>query len=212
MSTFSLGHHELPPLKHFPLAEPIEDLASALKDDVNLVQSLDDLYLNTLSELEPTKRKEAYIKELNKEIEAIFRINSSIAVLMFSDTTLYSTNDQVTSVINQIHGPITIGRLNLYLNSAFDYQVSVDCFTVYKPTFKDYKTGTLFNQADLEAGLRPDRTSIDEHMCEWLRQYQMWLEDYLYFNLAQVSKAPGTVIKQRIQNLSTLQTYMLANA
>ena len=212
MSTFSLGNHEFPPLKHFPLADPIEDLALALKDDESFVQSLDNFYINMLAELEPAKRKQAYLKELNKKIEAIFRVDGSIAVLLFSDKTLFCTSDKATSVINHIHGPKTIGRISLHLDSAFEENVSVDCFTVHKPTLKDYKAGTLFNEQDYEAGLEPDRTSVDEHMCEWLQLYQMWLEDYLYFNLAQISKTPGEIIKQRIQNLSPLHNYLLANA
>lgn len=212
MPTFSLGNHEFPPLKHFPLADPIEDLALALKDDDGFVQSLDNFYINMLAELEPAKRKQAYLIELNKEIEAIFRVDGSIAVLLFSDKTLFCTSDKATSVINHIHGPKTIGRISLHLDSAFKENVSVDCFTVHKPTLKDYKAGTLFNEQDYEAGLEPDRTSVDEHMCEWLQLYQMWLEDYLYFNLAQISKTPGEIIKQRIQNLSPLHNYLLANA
>ena len=212
MPTFSLGNHEFPPLKHFPLADPIEDLALALKDDESFVQSLDNFYINMLAELEPAKRKQAYLKELNKKIEAIFRVDGSIAVLLFSDKTLFCTSDKATSVINHIHGPKTIGRISLHLDSAFQENVSVDCFTVHKPTLKDYKAGTLFNEQDYEAGLEPDRTSVDEHMCEWLQLYQMWLEDYLYFNLAQISKTPGEIIKLRFQNLSPLHNYLLANA
>lgn len=212
MSTFSLGNPEFPPLKHFPLADPIEDLALALKDDDGFVQSLDNFYINMLSELEPAKRKQTYFKELNKEIEAIFRVDGSIAVLLFSDKTLFCSSERSTSVINHINGPITIGRISLHLDSAFEENVSVDCFTVRKPTLRDYKVGLLFNEQDLKAGLVPDRTSVDEHMCEWLQQYQIWLEDYLYFNLAQISKTPDAATKLRIMNLSPLHNYLLANA
>lgn len=208
----SLGNQEHSPLKHFPIAKPIEDLATALKGDEKFAQSLDRFYLNMLSELEPTKRKAAYIEEEAKEIDAIFRIQGSIVALMFKDQTLHCNDSKVCKLIQSINGPVSVGRISLLLNNAYQGRVSVDCFTAHKPTFKDYKKGILFNEADLEAGLEPDHTSIDEHMCEWLQLYQLWLEDYLYFNLAQISKEPGAILKERIQNLSPLHSYLHANA
>ncbi len=212
MSIYRLGSEEFPPLKHFPIAEPIEDLSSALKTDDAFVQSLDHFYLNMLSELEPAKRKAKYLQDLEREIEAIFRINGSIAALMFKDKTLHCTNEKVSSAMQHFHGPLSVGRISLLLNSVFKDQVCVESFIPHKPTFKDYNDGILFNEYDLEAGLEPDLTSLDTHMCEWLQLYQLWLQDYLYFNLAQISKEPNEILNKRIQNLSPLHSYLHANA
>lgn len=212
MSIYSLGSEEFPPLKHFPITEPIEDLSSALKTDDAFVQSLDHFYLNMLSELEPAKRKAKYLQDLDREIEAVFRINGSIAALMFKDKTLHCTNQDVSSAMQHFHGPLSVGRISLLLNSVFQDQVCVESFIPHKPTFKDYNAGILFNECDLEAGLEPDQTSLASHMCEWLQLYQLWLQDYLYFNLAQISKEPNEILNERIQNLSPLHSYLHANA
>jgi len=212
MSTYKPRYQALPPLKHFPIAQPIKDFADVIKTEDGDVQSLENFYLNMLNELEPAKRKATYLAEMSREIEAIFRIDGSIAVLMFDDKTVHCTHLKLMTIIDHMRGPISVGRLSLQLHSVFQDRVSVDCFSSNKPTFEDFKMGVLFSDEDYKAGLTADSTSMNEHMCEWLQLYQLWLQDYLYFNLAQISKEPSKKLKQRNQTLSPLSTHLIVNA
>ncbi|MGH1462618.1 MAG: hypothetical protein ACRBB6_11325 [Neptuniibacter sp.] len=204
MSTLHTERQGFPPLKHFPIAEPIEDLSVALKSDKALVQSLDHFYQNTLSELEPAKKEAAYLTEMASEIEAVFRINGAIVALLFSNKQLYCISDDIYEVFSPFTGQISASRIIFRLQSVYEDRVSIDYFTANRPTYKDYKEGYLFNEYDSEAGLKPDFTSLDEIRCEWLQVYQSWLKDYLYFNLAQISKDQHP-FPQKLPSLSKLQ-------
>jgi len=52
-------------------------------------------------------------------------------------------------------------------------------------------------------------------MCDWLQQYQQWMQDYLYFNLAQISaeesEIPKTITNDPAPVEEDIVTTLLAN-
>lgn len=210
MANIYLTKQDLQPLTHVPIAEPIHDFEDAFQNDELFIHTMDSFYLRMLSTLEPSVRKAEYLKELNKEIEAIIRVQHSIAVICFTDKTVHCNREEIMHLITPSQAPLKIGMIATLLRSHFDDCVSIEYFTANRPTYQDYKQGYLFNDHDKNAGSKEEEVSVDVKMCEWLQQYQLWLQDYLYFNLAQISHNPTPDLKQRMRSLSPLSQYLHA--
>ncbi|MAY41220.1 MULTISPECIES: hypothetical protein [unclassified Neptuniibacter] len=174
-------------LAHIPIDEPLKKKIKALNGQTN-VQSMDRFYLEMLEQLSPATQKQRYLAQLDKAIQALFRINQVIVAVLYCDHTVECFNDEVHLLIDSIsEAPLTTSRISFIMHNHYTQRCSVEYFSADNPTFSDFKKGYLYNDADIEAGFTADETTIEELMCDWLQHYQQWMQDYLYFNLAQVT-------------------------
>ncbi|WP_415887921.1 hypothetical protein ACMXYO_07740 [Neptuniibacter sp. QD37_6] len=175
-------------LEQIPVHEQIQKHVKALEEAPS-ISSIDKFYLDMLEQFLPANQKACYLKQLKKEIVAVFRIDQVMAAVLYADSTVESFSHQATEHINSLSaGPLSVSRISYILHKEFSDRVSVDYFCNDNPTYHDLKLGYLYTEEDLQAGFTPDETSTEELMCGWLQSYQQWMHDYLYFNLAQITK------------------------
>lgn len=192
-------------LAHIPIDEPLKKKIKALNGQTN-AQSMDRFYLEMLEQLSPAAQKQRYLAQLNRTIESLFRIDQVIVAVLYSDHTIECFNDEVHLLIDSINeAPLTTSRISFIMHNHYTQRCSIEYYSADNPTFLDFKKGYLFNDADIEAGFTADETTIEELMCEWLQHYQLWMQDYLYFNLAQVTT------EQSGQDLSRLKPLLDSN-
>lgn len=209
MSMLNLGKQDLRPLSHFPLDEAVQSHIDALQDPA-FIQEMDNFYLQMLDELEPAKQKQTYLDKMEREIQALYRINGVMVAILFNDNTVEAFSDQITETLSTISNPVCVSRISYILHSIYHDRLSVEYFSADRPSYADLTQGYLYNDYDLEAGLKADMTTLDEKTCEWLQLYQGWLQDYLYFNLAQISKEYTDESLGRMKSLSPLHSYLHA--
>ena len=186
-------------LAHIPIEEPLKKKIKSLNGQTN-VQSMDRFYLEMLEQLSPAARKQRYLAQLDKAIQALFRIDQVIVAVLYCDHTVECFNDEVHRLIDSIsEAPLTTSRISFITHNHYTQRCSVEYYSADNPTFSDFKRGYLYSDADIEAGFSADETTIEELMCDWLQNYQQWMQDYLYFNLAQIST------EQSGQDLSRLK-------
>jgi len=172
---------------HIPIDEPLKTQLSSLKSDAS-IQQLDQFYLAMLEQLSPVSQKRRYLKQQNKAIQCLFRIDDVLVAVFYTDNTIQCFNQTVESLIEAIsHAPLSVGRISFILQNNLSDHLTLEYYSSKHPTYQDLTKGLLYNKADFKAGFRVDETSLEELMCSWLQQYQQWMQDYLYFNLAQVS-------------------------
>ncbi|WP_415894234.1 hypothetical protein ACMXYN_07690 [Neptuniibacter sp. PT8_73] len=191
-------------LEQIPVHEQIQKHVKALEEAPS-ISSIDQFYLDMLEQFLPANQKARYLKLLKKEIVAVFRIDQIMAAVLYSDSTIESFSHQATEHINSLRaGPLSVSRISYILHKEFSDRVSVDYFCKDNPTYHDLKLGYLYSEEDLKAGFTADETSTEELMCDWLQSYQQWMHDYLYFNLAQITKETDRLPPK---TLSLLQNY-----
>jgi len=196
-------------LEHISIDQEIEKHAHAIESGD--AASLDQFYLEMLDQLLPANQKARYIQRLEKQIQAIFRVDQVICTVLYEDSTIESFSMETNVLLSSLNGgPLSVGRISYLLHSEYADRVSVEYFTKEAPTFEDLRRGYLYTNADLEAGFMADLSEMDELMCEWLQNYQQWLQDYLHFNLAQISKDSSDLPKRTLPLLQNHQEYAQA--
>lgn len=209
MSMQNLGKQDLRPLSHFPLDNAVQSHMDGLKDPF-FIQEMDSFYQQMLEQLEPSRQKQCYLERMSREIEAVFRINGVMVAVLFTDKTVEALSDHMLDTLSTISSPMSVSRISYLLHSIYQDRLSVEYFSADRPSYADLTHGYLYNDHDLDAGLKADSSTLDEKACEWLQLYQGWLQDYLYFNLAQISKEYTDETEGRIRSLSPLHSYMQA--
>lgn len=173
-------------LAHIAIDEPLKKQIEALNGQASSY-SMDQFYIEMLEQLSPAAQKQRYLDQLSKNIQALFRIDRVIVAAFYTDNTIQCFDDEVSLLINSIdEAPLTISRVSFILYNHYAGRSSLDYYSADYPTQLDFNKGYLFNDADLKAGFSKKEETLEELMCDWLQHYQLWMQDYLYFNLAQV--------------------------
>lgn len=196
-------------LEHVSIDEEIQKHAQAIENGD--AANLDQFYVEMLDQLLPSNQRARYIQRLEKNIQAIFRVDQVICTVLYEDSTIESFSMMTNLLLSSLSdGAFTVGRISYILHSEYADRVSVEYYTKEAPTFEDFRRGFLYSSADLEAGFIADLTEVEELMCEWLQNYQHWLQDYLHFNLAQINKESSKLSKRSLPLLQNHQEYAQA--
>ncbi|EAR61294.1 hypothetical protein [Neptuniibacter caesariensis] len=180
------------PLTQISLDASIQKHIDVLQGSESSVEALDSFYQEMLDYFSPAAQKDRYLIKLQREIVAIFRNQGVMIAVLYADMKIDCYNAATTQAINSLgEAPLTVGRIGHLLQQQLGKQLSIECFCGDRPCHFDLQKGYLYSKADIEAGFVTDDTTLEEHMCDWLNYYQQWMQDYLYFNLAQISSEQG---------------------
>jgi len=187
MQSLNLQQTLFNPLDQIPFDEPLQKQLCSLKGTAS-IQQMDQFYLDMLDELAPATQRARYLEKLSKRIQAVFRLEKVIVAVLYTDSTIQCYNHEVDSLINSINqAPLTVSRISYILHSQYADKTSLEYYSAEQPTHEDLIKGYLYNKADIDAGFVADETTLESLMCDWLHHYQLWMQDYLYFNLAQIT-------------------------
>lgn len=182
--------HTLNPLSQVPIDESLQRHLDAVRKSERSEEAIDSFYLEMLELYAPEAQKNRYIAQLEKKISAVFRINGVMQVILYLDSTVESFSKETNELLSSLNeAPLSAARISHLFYHHYGDELSVEYFCGANPTYSDLKQGYLYSREDIEAGFVADSRSLEEHMCNWLSHYQLWVQDYLYFNLAQVSTA-----------------------
>lgn len=192
------------PFSQIAVAEPLTAQLQLVQNPM-AENEMDQFYQEMLIALDPEKQKQRYLELLQREVTALFRIDQVLVATLFADGTIDSYNPDVAALIAAIDGaPLSVSRISYILHAHYADHLSVEYFTKNQPTYDELRRGYLFLREDIEAGFEPDHTSLEELMCHWLHSYQQWMQDYLYFNLAQLYREQPAQLPGSYRNSPTL--------
>ncbi|MDO6514637.1 hypothetical protein [Neptuniibacter sp. 2_MG-2023] len=200
---------------HIPIDEPLKKHLPATKSAIS-IQQMDQFYLTMLEQFSPVTQKKYYLAQQEKQIQALFRVDGILVAAFYTDSTILCFDQKVESLIEAInYAPLSLDRVSFILESRLSDHVTLEYYSKNYPTHGDLLKGSLYTKADLKAGFTIDETSLEELMCDWLQQYQQWMQDYLYFNLAQISaeesEIPKTITNDPAPVEEDIVTTLLAN-
>lgn len=210
MATPNSTQKSFHPLAHVPLTIPTEEYNPAF-DDYMFTTEMDRFYVDMLQAIEPSQRKARYQAKLARVIEAVFRVEGVLILIMFSDKSFEVIDEEVVQFLNSNSKEISVSYVIHTLRQQLGNHLSVEFYTKRFPTYQDYLCGDLFNKYDLTAGLKAETVDFDLKMCDWLQEYQHWLQDYLYFNLAQIRHQSNAGSINRLNSLMATDNWLNAD-
>lgn len=182
-------------LAHIPIDEPLQKQLCSLKGKTS-IQEMDHFYLEMLEQLSPVAQKTRYLAKLAKGIQAIFRVEKVMVAVLYTDATVQCYSQAANDLIDSISDArLTVSRVSYILHSQFADKTSLEYYSADHPTHQDLIKGYLYSKEDIHAGFVADDTTLETLMCDWLQHYQLWMQDYLYFNLAQITKEHDNTTK-----------------
>ncbi len=178
----------LQPFTQVSLDAPIQLNRDAMVTGQPGFAALDQFYIDMLESFSPEAKKARYLSELQREIEAVFRNDGIMIAVLFSDMTLECYSPDAARIIDALNtAPLSLERITHLLQAHFGDRLSVEHFCDDRPSYADLKKGVLYSKRDRQTGFQEDHSTLEEHMCDWLGDYQQWIQDYLCFTLAKIS-------------------------